>query len=222
MSRLAGLPLHTTTFSAGHGLRMSDGTAKESAPMSDPEVALMLAFAKGEEEAFVKLYGAYRDRIVGYAYRLLNDQAQAEEAAQEVFLKIYRARDRYTPRSRFSTFIFRVATNHCLNLKARVEHKLVNRGADPEGQPTMGRTQDEHLAQQKLRSALSQALSALPAKQRAALVLVHYQGLSYREAADAVNVSESALKSLIHRARSAMMRELSPLLDAGLEVRHAV
>src|SRR5687768_13647033 len=95
--------------------------------MSDPDVALMLAFARGEEDAFVELYERHRDRIVRFTLRMLGDPAQAEEAAQDVFLKLYRTRGSYEPTSRFSTFLYRIATNHCLNLQARVERKLVDR-----------------------------------------------------------------------------------------------
>ena len=75
----------------------------------DPDVALMLEFTKGREDAFVELYQRHRDRIVSFTGRMLGDRAQAEEAAQDVFLKLYRARESYEPRSRFSTFLYRIA-----------------------------------------------------------------------------------------------------------------
>src|SRR5689334_21414328 len=98
--------------------------------MNDPDVDLMLAFSRGREEAFVELYRRYRDRIVAFCRRIVGSDAQAEEAAQEVFLKLYRARDGYEARSRFTTFLYRIAANHCLNMQARVEHKFVQRGVD--------------------------------------------------------------------------------------------
>src|SRR6476619_6255361 len=98
----------------------------------DPDVALMLAFTKGREEAFLQLYQRHRDRIVTFTGRMLGDRAQAEEAAQDVFLKLYRARDSYEPRSRFSTFLYRIATNHCLNVQSRVERKLLDREREVE------------------------------------------------------------------------------------------
>ena len=180
----------------------------------DPDAALMLAFASGREDAFVELYERHRDRIVGFARRMLGDAAQAEEAAQDVFLKLYGARANYEPRSRFSTFLYRIATNHCLNLRDRVERKLVDRGRAVEGQLPSGES-DQHgdLAHKQLRAALGLALDRLPARQRSALLLVHYEGLSYRETADALEVSESAVKSLIHRAREAMIEVLGPQLE---------
>lgn len=190
--------------------------------MGDPDVALMVAFAKGREDAFVELYQRHRDRVVRFTRRMLGDQARAEEAAQDVFLKLYRARASYQPKSRFSTFLYRIATNHCLNLHARIERKLVDRSGQVEQHG--GRAGDQHgaLAQKELRELLAVALGKLPERQRAALLLVHYEGLSYREAAEAIDVSESALKSLIHRARSAMMAELEPVLGGTPEVEHAL
>jgi RNA polymerase sigma-70 factor (ECF subfamily) len=189
--------------------------------MSDPDVALMLAFARGEEDAFVELYERHRDRIVRFTRRMLGDPAQAEEAAQDVFLKLYRTRSSYEPTSRFSTFLYRIATNHCLNLQARVERKLVDRNDKTD--QLAGRSGEQHsaLAHKQLREALAIGLAKLPERQRAALLLVHYEGMSYREAADALDVSEPALKSLIHRARAAMMQELAPLA-AGTELEHAL
>jgi RNA polymerase sigma-70 factor (ECF subfamily) len=192
--------------------------------VSDPDVALMLAFAQGREDAFVQLYSRHRDRIVAFARRMLGDQAQAEEAAQEVFLKLYRTRSSYEAKSRFSTFLYRIATNHCLNLQARIERKLVrrDRAVDDEAAP---RSADQHhaLEQTRLRDALAAALDKLPDRQRAALLLVHYEGLSYREAAESIDVSEAAIKSLIHRARTALMSELAPVLEhEDAEVPHAL
>jgi RNA polymerase sigma-70 factor (ECF subfamily) len=191
--------------------------------MSDPDVQLMLAFANGQEEAFVELYRRHRDRIVSFTRRMLGDQAQAEEAAQDVFLKLYRARASYEPRSRFSTFLYRIAANHCMNLRARVERKLIERGraVDDAPGPQHG-DQHEQLAQSQLRDALETALGKLPQRQRAALLLVHYEGLSYRETAESIEVSEAAVKSLIHRARTALISELGPWIEQLTEVEHAV
>lgn len=199
--------------------------------MNDPDAELMLTFCRGQEDAFVELYRRYRDRIVAFCKRIVGTDAQAEEAAQDVFIKLYRARDGYTPRSRFSTFIYRIAANHCLNLQARVEHKHVARGVEIDARPAPSASQaapapHAALEQGELREQLSRALATLPDRQRTALVLVHYEGLSYEEAAEAIDVTESALKSLIHRARGAMMEQLTPFmqgeLGASKGARHAL
>ncbi|MDD9969552.1 MAG: RNA polymerase sigma factor [Myxococcales bacterium] len=191
--------------------------------MSDPDAQLMTAFAAGQEDAFVQLYERYRERIVNYCRRLLGDRARAEEAAQDVFLKVYDAGSRYQAKSRFSTYIYRVATNHCFNLNARVERKLVSAvGSESDRADPKAQDQTEAIAQVQLRRALQSALAKLPDKQRAALLLVHYEGLSYREAAIAVSATESAVKSLIHRARERMIRELSSVMREYDGVQHAM
>jgi RNA polymerase sigma-70 factor, ECF subfamily len=189
----------------------------------DPEVELMVAFCRGDEEAFVELYRRYRDRIINHSRRLLNDAGRAEEASQEVFLRLYQTRRSYQPLSRFSTFIFRIATNYCLNICARSENKLVvdsQPSSYPVADPSQG--QEETVAQRQLRKTLTDGLATLPAKQRAALVLCHYEGLSYLEAAETLEVSESALKSLIHRARQSMIAYLGNMMAEKPEAEYAL
>lgn len=192
--------------------------------MHDPEAALMLDFAGGQEQAFVTLYRSYRDRMVSYCARLLADRAQGEEAAQDVFLKLYRARDTYQVQSRFSTFLYRIATNHCWNLRARLDNKLVRRGDDSHERSAASSSSSPatDLANSELRAALASALARLPDKQRTALVLVHYEGLSYKDSALVLETSEGAIKSLIHRARETMMGELASFVATDTEVQHAL
>jgi RNA polymerase sigma-70 factor (ECF subfamily) len=170
----------------------------------------------------VTLYQSYRDRIVNYCRRMLSDPAQAEEAAQDVFLKLYRARASYTAQSRLSTYVYRIATNHCLNLLSRLDRKLIRRESPAhDAEMTASDDQQHALENKQLREALRSALRALPERQRAALLLVHYEGMSYREAAEAIEVSEGAIKSLVHRARAGVADQLAAFLP-GTQVRHAV
>jgi RNA polymerase sigma-70 factor, ECF subfamily len=183
----------------------------------------MLAFCRGNEDAFIQLYRGYRDRVVNHARRLLGDHAKAEEASQEVFLKLYLTRTTYEPRSRFSTFLLRIATNHCLNICARLENKLIASDFPVEEQLADNRLgPDSAIEHKKLRAALAHALARLPDKQRAALVLCHYEGLNYHDASEALGVSESSLKSLVHRARQGMIAQLGPYIAATPEVEYAM
>jgi len=192
---------------------------------ADPDVALMLAFKNGDEESFVKLYEKYRDRIVHFTRRFLKDAAQSEEAAQDVFLKLYKSRAKYTPSARFSTFLFRIATNHCLNIQARHDTKLVDRNQDLDERhdvnPTANSNPETQAQNSELRKTLNTALHSLPEKQRAALVLCHYEGMSYKEASLALELTESAVKSLIHRAREKLSHQLK-LLKQGEVLSHAM
>ena len=212
------------TFSGVRGLKKRDGSQFGEKP-TDPDVELMLAFKNGDEESFVKLYEKYRDRIVNFTRRFLTDPAQNEEAAQDVFLKLYKSRAKYTPSARFSTFLFRIATNHCLNIQARHDTKLVDRNQELDERhdvnPTAGSTPEKHAQNAQLRDTLNKALGELPENQRAALVLCHYEGMSYKEASVALELSESAVKSLIHRAREKMSHQLR-LLKQGEVLSHAM
>ena len=189
---------------------------------ADPDVALMLELKAGDEEAFVKLYRQYRDRLFNFSRRLLGDAALAEEATQDVFLKLYRARERYTPTSRFSTYVYRIARNHCLNLKARHENTRVDRHRVAEEVGSHAATAEAMVERSELRAALQRALAVLPENQATALVLAHYDGMSYREVAEVLEVSESATKSLIHRARARLSQELKSLRPQEHEVNHAL
>lgn len=179
--------------------------AQLSTPQAvDPDAEAMTAFARGDEAAFVMLYDKHKVRIFNLARRLLNDSARAEEAAQDVFLKLYAAKAKYAPSARFSTFLYRIAINHCLNLKARkaeVVDSAIEAGTNA--------TADDELDNKRLRAALQSALAKLPANQRAALVMCHYEGASYKETADVLDTSESAIKSLVHRARERLTQELA-------------
>jgi RNA polymerase sigma-70 factor (ECF subfamily) len=180
----------------------------------------MQAAAAGDEEAFVTLYRTYRDRVFNYTRRLLGSRAEAEEATQETFLKLYAARRRYVPRSRFSTFLFRIATNHCFNQLDRKERRLVDRGADAAELP-LGVRPDTEAARHQLGAELRAALAKLPERQAAAIILAHYEGMSYREIGEALEVSENAVKSLVFRARELLLAELRDALPRP-EVNHAM
>ncbi len=176
----------------------------------DPEVLLMLAFQAGDESAFVRLFELYRLRIINFCRRFLGDLARSEEAAQDVFLKLYSSKDRYQVKSRFSTYLYRIASNHCLNIAGRAEQRLMARDEVPENVMHTAASQTQSVSNAELRTALHENLALLPAPQRLALVLCCYEGLRYQEAATAMDVSLSALKSLVFRARERMMKALAP------------
>jgi len=191
-------------------------------PETDPDVEAMLAFQRGDEEAFVRLYRAWRVRIVNFARRLLGDATAGEEAAQDVFIKLYESRKRYQPRSRFSTFLYRIATNHCWKLRDRHDFSRTDRDPEMDLRPSNAPGGESEAARAQLREALQRALARLPDRQGAALILCHYDGMSYEEAARVLGVSESAVKSLIHRARTALCEQLRPWVAEDTELSHAV
>ena len=187
----------------------------------DADAQHMLAFQAGDEEAFVQLYQRYRDPIFRFCFRLLGGQSSAEDATQEVFVKLYKARRRYTAQAAFSTYLYRIAKNHCLNVLAKAERRLVEAMPDAE-HASSGHSPERRAGQSALREDIRQALQKLPAQQSAAFVLVHYEGQSYREAADILDSSESAIKSLVYRARQSLLRSLKPWIAQHPGDVHAV
>lgn len=169
----------------------------------------MLRFQAGEREAFEQLFRRYTPPLVGFLARMVPDRGRAEELAQEAFVRVYNARERYEPTARFSTWLFGIAHNLALNELDRAYrsrewpldavHEVYTDGAtDAEAELDARRTA-EHL---------ERALAALPDRQRAALALRAEHGLAYEEIAEALDTTLGSVKSLIHRARERLIAEL--------------
>src|SRR5919206_5353281 len=195
----------------------------------DPDAALMLAFQGGDESAFRALFERHGRAMVAFCHHFVRDGARAEELAQDVFLKLHRSAPRYRPTARFKTFLYRIASNHCINELRRGEYaarlEVERAGADEAAEPVDpdalagGAATPEEIA---LGAALSREVQALlarlPEKQRAAFILGRLEGLSYEEIADVLDTSVSAVKSLIHRATVAAAAAPAPFVAEGEEV----
>jgi RNA polymerase sigma-70 factor (ECF subfamily) len=176
----------------------------------DEDARLMLRFQGGDRGAFETLFRRYTPRLVSFLARMVPERARAEELAQEVFVRIYQARDRYEPRARFSTWIFGIASNLALNELARAyrrrespwEERTAARIGDPKPRA------DESLVARRTAAQLEEALAQLPERQRAALLLRVEEDLGYAEIAEALAVSTASVKSLIHRAREKLLAAL--------------
>lgn len=183
---------------------------------ADADAALMAAFRGGDERAFRSLYERYARAMIAFCQRFVRESARAEELAQDVFVKLYRARDRYEPRAPFRPFLYRIATNHCLNELRRGEHgRDAGDPVDPDALPSAGADPGRQAEQAALERAVEGALAALPEKQRLAFVLCRFQGLTYEEIAEALGTSTSAVKALIHRATVAAAEALRPFAPDG-------
>ncbi len=188
----------------------------------DPDAALMLAFQGGDETAFRALFEKYGRAMVAFCHHFVRNAARAEELAQDVFLKLYRSAERYRPAARFKTYLYRIAANHCLNEIRRGEY-VSRRGedrseagagpADPDSLAGGTATPEEAVLATALERAVGELLARLPEKQRAALVLGRFEGMSYDEIADVLGTSVSAVKSLVHRATVAAAEALEPHLQ---------
>lgn len=188
----------------------------------DPDAALMLAFQGGDEAAFRALFEKYGRAMVAFCHHYVRDLGRAEELAQDVFLKLHHHADRYRPSARFRTFLYRIATNHCLNELRRWEYGN-RRAADPgrkDGDDLdllagEGPTPEELVSAAALSRAVQELLARLPEKQRSAFVLARLEGLSYEEVAEVLGTTVSAVKSLVHRATVTAAAALEPFTAPG-------
>ena len=196
-------------------LAPAEATARAAA---DPDVALMLRLQAGDESAFQDLFRKYAPRVLQLARRFVGSQAQAEELTQDVFVQIFRFRHRYKPQSRLVTWVFTIATNLCLNELRRPERQLrvdlwdrrdaADRPEEPPLPDPAAVTPEEGAATRELAQQLEAAVAALPAKQRAALLLSRVDGLAYKDVGEAIGCSEGAVKALLFRATQTLKRSL--------------
>ena len=172
----------------------------------------MLRVRDDEPGAFELLVNQYQHRLIGVMNHLVGNAQEAEDLAQEVFLRVYRARKKYKPRSKFSTWLFTIANNLALNcLRSRQRKPVVSLpvhdsgplGTRPEEQlvPDRGHAPGHHLQQMELAAIIRRALDELNERQRLAVVLNKFEDMNYAEIAEVMNLTTKAVKSLLSRAR---------------------
>ena len=196
----------------------------------DADAELMLKVAAGDKAAFAALFDRYQTSVARFAFRFVGDRARAEELTQDIFVKLYRNARGYRPSAKFKTFLFRVAANHCLNEVRRGEYRVPNRAEEPrqEDAPPLestlpgGINPDEELAGKELERVVGQALSGMSDRERAAFTMCRFEGMAYRDIADALEASEAAVKSLIHRATLAVAKKIEELRAGTLPARSPV
>ena len=175
--------------------------------------ALLEGTLAGDEDAFAELVGRYRNQITSYIYRMVNDYDTAVDLAQETFIRVYRAAGRYQTTHAFSTYIYRIATNVAISeLRKRKRRRLVSLTGlltSPDGEelmdfqpPDLQPLQDIALIDAEKRAVIKRAISTLPERYRAPLVLRDVEGKSYDEIAAILRTSEGTVKSRINRARN--------------------
>jgi RNA polymerase sigma-70 factor (ECF subfamily) len=186
----------------------------------------MLDVKSGDAGSFELLLQKYRIPVVNFLYRMVRDRASAEDLAQEVFLRVYRARKGYVARAKFTTWLFRIATNLALNaVRDGRYHQLEVSLDQPAGGGASNETDapmldvadrkpgiEQQLVDRERVAVIRRAINKLPEKQRAAVLLHKYHELDYDEIAKILECSESALKSLLFRAYETLRIELAPLV----------
>jgi RNA polymerase sigma-70 factor (ECF subfamily) len=199
-------------------------TGQTSALMAlrDPDIRLMLRVREADDrQAFAELVGRYQHRLVAVMNHLVGHPDEAEDLAQEVFLRVYRTRQRYTPKAKFATWLFTIANNLALNSRRDRRRKPVVPLDPPDpsassswqvGQIAADRGQPptQNLQQVELAAVIRRALDQLNDRQRMAVVLNKFEDLNYAEIAEVMGLSSKAVKSLLSRARSRLRECLLP------------
>src|SRR5260370_23684582 len=193
--------------------------------MARSDVQLMLDVKAGDEQSFALLLHRYRRPVINFLSRMVRNREQAEDVAQEVFIRVYRAREDYIPSAKFTTWLFRIATNLALNSVRdnryrRMEISLdapVTADAEDGDEKTLEVAEkhpniEQQLIEETRKKMIRRAIEKLPEKQRAAVLLHKYQELDYGEISKILGCSESALKSLLFRAYETLRVELAPLV----------
>jgi RNA polymerase sigma-70 factor (ECF subfamily) len=218
--RLLSLPALMNTLTSIEELRFdAGGVESDEAVESRTDHALLEATRVGDEAAFAELVRRYRNQITNFIYRMTNDYDGAVDLAQETFVRVYKAADRYQTSHAFSTYIYRIATNLAISeLRKRKRRKLVSltgffqgkEGAEPVefDPPDVRPLQDTAMVDDERRKAVARAISTLPEKYRAPLVLRDVEGRSYEEIARILETSEGTIKSRISRARGLLREKL--------------
>lgn len=200
---------------------------EESGYLHDPEVQLMLRAREGDDGAFSQLVTAYQDRLTNIFYHIVGSQEAAEDLAQDVFLRIYRARHGYVPTARFSTWLFRIANNLASNTRRNHGRRREVALTAGESGP-LGNRPEEQLVPEKsslmparqldrseLKAVVQRAMDELNERQRLAVLLHKFEDMSYQDIADAMELTPQAVKSLLSRARENLRTTLEPYMQIG-------
>lgn len=175
---------------------------------SDPDVALMLAFRDGDEAAFDQLFQRWGGPLLRYLERMVGDAGTAEELVQEAFFRVHKARLRYEPKARFSTWLYRIGTNLALNELKRPRRKHYHEEEENSVLVSLSPDSETQVDTQQMGTAVEQALDKLPERQRIALWLSAAEGHSYAEVALILETTEKSVKALVHRGRAALLQRL--------------
>jgi RNA polymerase sigma-70 factor (ECF subfamily) len=178
---------------------------------ADPDIQLMLDFANGDDSAFNQIMGKYKGIVIGITRRYFNDRSRAEDIAQEVFLRIYLSKNKYKPKSKLSTWIFRITANLCLNDIRSRKREEGNLDLINDNTSSTDRELDiiDKLEKEELNETVRSALLSLPERQRLAVLLSKYDGLSYQEISKILNCSISAVDSILQRAKQTLKKQLN-------------
>ena len=215
---MATLVLDNPALGAGAALRSGGREISAGAPDPSGDSAIMLRVAAGDEAGFSYLVARYHRPIIHFLFRMVRNQAIAEEMAQEVFLRVYRSRESYRAEAKFTTWLYRIATNLAVNHARDTRHERAAQNVyldapDAETGARPDVADDELSVEQRLlrderMKAIRAHVMALPERQRMAVLMHKYQEMDYRQIGEVMKMSESATKSLLFRAYQTLREKL--------------
>ena len=195
--------------------------------LMDPDVRLMLQVRDGNAAAFESLVAKHQNKLVMVLSHLVSNRSLAEDLAQDVFLRVYRARERYVPTAKFSTWLYTITHNVASNaLRKSSRRKEINLISSPSGSmpvrplDTMAKANSglmptREIDRNEISVVVREAIQLLGDRQRMAMLLSRFEGMSYQEIADTMGLSTQAVKSLLSRARLKLKTILEPYVDSG-------
>jgi RNA polymerase sigma-70 factor (ECF subfamily) len=184
-----------------------------SSESDQPEIEWMRRIREGDMEAFRLLVEAHQSRIVGTISKMLGSEVEAEDLAQQVFIRVWRSAPRYKPTAKFTTWLFRITRNLVFNEMRRKRHFVDQADDLMEPAERKERGPDQVLLEEELQTAIQDAISKLPEAQRLAIVLRRYEELPYEEIAKVMGTTVPAVKSILFRARAELRERLAKYLE---------
>ncbi len=189
--------------------------------MENNDIELMLKFKEGDISCFEELMNRYTTPLLNFIYRFIGSRSEAEDLTQEVFLRVYQEKDRYEPKSKFSTWLYKIVSDICIDYQRKRKIKTVpfdaqiptsifaeKKQSACEIQDLSQLTPDVLIMKKQISETIRTALLSLPEKQRLALELRVYENKSYKEISEILNCSVSAVESLLFRARQLLKKKL--------------
>jgi RNA polymerase sigma-70 factor, ECF subfamily len=219
-----GVGTSVSTAALDPGMLMAATTPQASAGFGgvDSDAEIMLRAKAGDQSAFDYLVQKYRRPIVSFMYRMARNAAAAEDLAQEVFLRVYRSRESYEASAKFTTWLYRIATNLAVNHARDTRHErpevTVSLDEPDEESGTTLELPDGTLSAEQMivrrerMMAIRRKVDALPEQQRLAVIMHKYQEMDYKEIAEVLKKSESATKSLLFRAYETLREQLKEFI----------
>ena len=218
---MATLVLDNSAMGAGPASRPDtrpDDAVLNAALDPTSDAAVMLRVAAGDEASFNFLVQKYHRAMIHFLFRMVHNEAVAEEMAQDVFLRVYRSRESYRAEAKFTTWLYRIATNLAVNHARDTKHERSAQtiyldapdeetGSRPDVADDEPNVEQDLLRKERM-AAIKQHVMALPERQRMAVLMHKYQGMDYKQIGDVLKLSESATKSLLFRAYQTLREKL--------------